>query len=51
MGADWQIVMLGDFGLSKQLRDTFDMAKTPIGTPYYMVRLRPSSTLVTIWCL
>jgi hypothetical protein len=29
--------MLGDFGLSKQLQDTFDMAKSAIGTPFYMV--------------
>ena len=29
-------VLLGDFGLSKQLQRTFEMARTPIGTPYYM---------------
>lgn len=29
-------VLLGDFGLAKQLQRTIDMARTPIGTPYYM---------------
>lgn len=29
-------LMLGDFGLAKQLQRTLEMAKTPIGTPYYM---------------
>ena len=29
-------VMLGDFGLAKQLQRTLEMARTPIGTPYYM---------------
>jgi serine/threonine protein kinase len=29
-------LMLGDFGLAKQLQRTMEMAKTPIGTPYYM---------------
>lgn len=29
-------VLLGDFGLAKQLQRTFEMASTPIGTPYYM---------------
>ena len=29
-------VLLGDFGLAKQLQRTFEMARTPIGTPYYM---------------
>mmetsp|Transcript_16870 Transcript_16870/g.23299 ORF Transcript_16870/g.23299 Transcript_16870/m.23299 type:complete len:524 (+) Transcript_16870:787-2358(+) len=28
--------MLGDFGLSKRLLDTLDMAHTPLGTPFYM---------------
>jgi hypothetical protein len=28
--------MLGDFGLAKQLQRTLEMARTPIGTPYYM---------------
>jgi len=30
-------LMLGDFGLAKQLQRTLEMARTPIGTPYYMV--------------
>lgn len=29
-------VLLGDFGLAKQLQRTLEMARTPIGTPYYM---------------
>ena len=29
-------LMLGDFGLAKQLQRTLEMARTPIGTPYYM---------------
>ena len=33
-----RVAMLGDFGLSKRLEDTLDMAKTCIGTPFYMVR-------------
>lgn len=28
--------LLGDFGLAKQLQRTLEMARTPIGTPYYM---------------
>ena len=33
-----RVAMLGDFGLSKRLEDTLDMAKTCIGSPFYMVR-------------
>ncbi|GFH08235.1 NimA-related protein kinase 8 [Haematococcus lacustris] len=29
-------VLLGDFGLAKQLQRTLEMARTPIGTPFYM---------------
>jgi serine/threonine protein kinase len=29
-------LLLGDFGLAKQLQRTYEMARTPIGTPYYM---------------
>ena len=35
MTADGRL-MLGDFGLAKQLQRTLEMARTPIGTPYYM---------------
>ncbi|GFH33329.1 NimA-related protein kinase 8, partial [Haematococcus lacustris] len=28
-------VLLGDFGLAKQLQRTLEMARTPIGTPFY----------------
>ena len=27
---------LGDFGLAKKLEESFDLARTPIGTPFYM---------------
>jgi serine/threonine protein kinase len=37
-----RVAMLGDFGLSKRLDDTLDMAKTCIGTPFYMVRAVPT---------
>lgn len=29
-------VKLGDFGVSKSLKDTMDMAKTSLGTPYFL---------------
>lgn len=29
-------LLMGDFGLAKQLQRTYEMARTPIGTPYYM---------------
>lgn len=29
-------IKVGDFGISKMLENTFDMAKTAIGTPYYL---------------
>ncbi|KAK3239087.1 hypothetical protein CYMTET_50962 [Cymbomonas tetramitiformis] len=50
-----KIVMLGDFGLSKQLQHTFDMAKTPIGTPFYMapevMEGKPYSFKGDVWAL
>lgn len=30
------IIKIGDFGISKMLESTFDMAKTATGTPYYL---------------
>lgn len=29
-------LLMGDFGLAKQLQQSFEMARTPIGTPFYM---------------
>jgi NIMA (never in mitosis gene a)-related kinase len=29
-------IKIGDFGISKMLENTFDMAKTATGTPYYL---------------
>lgn len=29
-------IRIGDFGISKQMEDMFDMGKTNIGTPYYL---------------
>jgi NIMA (never in mitosis gene a)-related kinase len=29
-------IKLGDFGISKVLMDSFDFAKTPLGTPYFL---------------
>jgi len=30
------VIKIGDFGISKMLDHTFDMAKTATGTPYYL---------------
>ncbi|KAK3255605.1 hypothetical protein CYMTET_35222 [Cymbomonas tetramitiformis] len=53
--AKTKIVMLGDFGLSKQLQNTFDMANTPIGTPFYMapevMEGKPYSYKGDVWAL
>lgn len=43
-------LMLGDFGLAKQLQRTLEMARTPIGTPYYMVRTNDFAGLM-MYCL
>ena len=34
--AKGDIIKVGDFGISKMLENTFDMAKTATGTPYYL---------------
>ncbi|EFJ45687.1 NimA-related protein kinase 8, partial [Volvox carteri f. nagariensis] len=48
-------VLLGDFGLAKQLQRTFEMARTPIGTPYYMApeifEEQPYSFKSDVWAL
>jgi len=48
-------VMLGDFGLAKQLQRTLEMARTPIGTPYYMApeiyEEQPYSFKSDVWAL
>ncbi|GAX83099.1 hypothetical protein CEUSTIGMA_g10525.t1 [Chlamydomonas eustigma] len=48
-------LMLGDFGLAKQLQRTMEMARTPIGTPYYMApeiyEEEPYSFKSDVWAL
>ncbi|KAG1660669.1 hypothetical protein FOA52_006830 [Chlamydomonas sp. UWO 241] len=48
-------LMLGDFGLAKQLQRTLEMARTPIGTPYYMApeiyEETPYSFKSDVWAL
>ncbi|GLI64356.1 hypothetical protein VaNZ11_007596, partial [Volvox africanus] len=48
-------VLIGDFGLAKQLQRTFEMARTPIGTPYYMApeiyEEQPYSFKSDVWAL
>lgn len=47
--------MLGDFGVSRVLEGTMEMARTKIGTPYYMApeifRDRPYSYPSDVWAL
>ena len=33
--ADWEL-KIGDFGVSKVMSETYDLAKTKIGTPHIM---------------
>jgi NIMA (never in mitosis gene a)-related kinase len=48
-------VKLGDFGIAKTLDDTFDMATSVVGTPYYLspeiVNSKPYSFKSDIWAL
>ena len=49
------IVKLGDFGISKSLTCSFELARTVIGTPYYLspeiVKNSPYSFKTDVWCL
>mmetsp|Transcript_4441 Transcript_4441/g.10741 ORF Transcript_4441/g.10741 Transcript_4441/m.10741 type:complete len:603 (-) Transcript_4441:17-1825(-) len=46
---------LGDFGLAKKLEETFELARTPIGTPFYMapeiMQGRPYAFKSDVWAL
>ncbi|KAJ1469817.1 kinase-like domain-containing protein [Baffinella frigidus] len=44
-------VKLGDFGIAKVLEGTLEMAKTVIGTPYYMYVTKPDGDWSDIWSL
>ena len=49
------IVKLGDFGISKGLKSTWDKAKTTVGTPYYLapeiINNKPYDSKCDIWAL
>jgi NIMA (never in mitosis gene a)-related kinase len=49
------IVKLGDFGVAKSLKSTADLAKTVIGTPYYLApeiwNSKPYGAAADIWSL
>jgi len=46
---------LGDFGLAKKLEESFELARTPIGTPFYMapeiMEGRPYAFKSDVWAL
>lgn len=46
---------LGDFGIAKILKNTFDLARTCIGTPYYLspeiCESKPYNNKSDIWAL
>jgi len=53
-----QCVKLGDFGLARTLKDSFDYAKTHVGTPFYMspeqvmeTRYNAKSDIWSLGCL
>lgn len=49
------IIKLGDFGVSKQLRTKWELAKTLMGTPYYLspeiINNKPYNNKIDIWSL
>ena len=49
------IIKLGDFGIAKNLANTWDLAKTVIGTPYYLspeiINNKPYNNKTDIWSL
>ena len=49
------IVKLGDFGIAKGLKNTWEKAKTTVGTPYYLspeiINCKPYDTKSDIWSL
>ena len=49
------IIKLGDFGIAKNLGNTWDFAKTIIGTPYYLspeiINNKPYNNKTDIWSL
>ena len=49
------LVKLGDFGISKGLQNTWDKAKTMVGTPYYLspeiINSKPYDAKSDIWAL
>lgn len=49
------IIKLGDFGVSKKLENTDDLAKTSLGTPYYIspeiCQGKPYNNKSDVWML
>ena len=49
------IIKIGDFGIARVLRHTVDIAKTMVGTPYYLspeiIEGRPYSFKSDIWSI
>eukprot|EP01064_Diplonema_japonicum_P032832 TRINITY_DN6293_c4_g1_i1.p1 TRINITY_DN6293_c4_g1~~TRINITY_DN6293_c4_g1_i1.p1 ORF type:complete len:247 (+),score=61.58 TRINITY_DN6293_c4_g1_i1:90-743(+) len=49
------VIKIGDFGIARELNNTFDQAHTFVGTPYYLspelVQEKPYDTRSDIWAL
>ena len=49
------IIKLGDFGIAKGLKSTWEKARTLVGTPYYLapeiVENQPYDSKCDIWAL